>query len=761
MGDIDTNLESYRLVDIAAGIAPVAICAPGLLIGRDPDADLCVPEPEVSWRHAQISIDSQGIQVRDLGSSNGTFLNGGRLPESTAVYLQPQSVLAIGSRTFRLARALEVSNKPATQYLRPAADTTIVVGRAPDCTVVLDDPSVSWHHARICRQDDRWSVEDLGSANGTYRNELSIKSCSLGPDDRLRIGLHTFQLGEGGLACTDETGHIRLDAVNLTRVIWKNGQPITLLSDVSFTIQPRELVAIVGASGAGKSTLLLALNGYQPATSGRVYLNDTDFYSHRELFRTSVGYVPQKDIVHDELRVKSALTYAAQLRLPADSTALEIDKLVRQVMTELDILHRSDSRIGTLSGGEKKRVNIGVELLTRPSVLYLDEPTTGLDAGLERRVTQLFRTLADEGRTVIVVTHSVQTLDEYDRVIWMARGGHLAYSGPPKDLPAFFGVRDYAEAFDFMNAKATRSEDPAPFSAPSTEARRPGSGSPPPQLEAAKTSGLRQFAPLVQRYAEGIANDSRNLAIWLAQAPIVAIIIACLFASNTFAGSQALDERNHFPIQEGPRLLFMLAFCASCFALCNSCREIVKERAIFERERHVSLHAWPYILSKLVVLSAVSLVQCALLLAIVNARIPFHIDPGELLLMFLVLFLGAVNALILGLFISTKSSSPDQAITIVALVLLLQVIFSGLIPLEQMNAVFQGIAGLNLTRWIYGGLCGGIGLQTRLEDLGLSSHVQDLFKTPAANAAWVLFVMISIGLPLLRMSLVHRSSAST
>ena len=221
-----------------------------------------------------------------------------------------------------------------------------------------------------------------------------------------------------------------------------------------------------------------------------------------------------------------------------------------------------------------------------------------------------------------------------------------------------------------------------------------------------------------------------------------------------------MDDRHQFPIHEAPHLLFMLAFCASCFALLNSCREIVKERKLFERERPVGLHAWPYVLSKLVVLSFVSLLQCIFLLVVVNLRIPFHAEMNDMLQMLLVLFLGAVNSIILGLFISTRSTKAEQAITFVALILLLQVILSGLIPLENMNAAFQGLASLNILRWIYGGLCGGVGLEGRLNDLPgkpFSDNMPDLYKTPIATALWVLAAMIVVVLPLVRTSLVHTS----
>ncbi len=486
----------------------------------------------------------------------------------------------------------------------------------------------------------------------------------VGRDDRVRIGLNRFHLGDQNVAVDDETGQIRLDARNLTRTVRKDGQALTLLEDVSLTIHPRELVAIVGASGAGKTTLLLALNGYQPATSGQVLLNGIDFYDAPDLFRTAIGYVPQADIVHGELTVESALRYAALLRLPQDTPAAEIERMIARTLTELELEHRRSSLIRTLSGGERKRVNIGVELLTRPSILFLDEPTTGLDAGLERRVTQQLRTLAREGRTIITVTHSVQTLEEYDKVIWMARGGRLAYCGPPREAPRFFGVADYAAVYDLLNATgsatlsiARGSKSPyldaasSPFAGSGSTA---GAALPRLLPSRPRQSAWRQLSALTCRYLEVIRSDTRNLAIWMAQVPLVALIVAFLFKADTFASAQTADSKGNFPVQDAPRLLFLLALSMTCFGLCNACREIVKEKAIYHRERHVALQIGPYIGSKMVVLGIVAVLQSLFLLAAVCLKIDFHLDAPRMLLLFSILAAGSFMSVLMGLWVSAR-----------------------------------------------------------------------------------------------------------
>ena len=464
MADIGTGLEQYGLQDSNGG-AVVAIPAQGLLIGRNPEAGLCLPEPSTSWHHAQAVADERGVWITDLGSRNGTFVDGSRLAAQSPVLLGSGSVLAVGDHSFQCVRtaAAAAANRPATQYIPASAGDVLTVGRAPDCNIVLDDPTVSWHHAqdtapgrRMVRRRPGQRQRDLPERAERQvvlaRTERPLANWPAHlPIGGRGPGLH---YGDG----PNPRGRGRSHAQCLPK--WQAQHISQRRDDYD---QSAQACRNRRRSGAGKSTLLLALNGYQPATSGRVYLNDVDFYTNREMFRTSVGYVPQENIVHKELIVENAFRYAAQLRLPGDTSTFEIEKLVSQVLEELDLNRLRHKRISASSGGEQKRVNIGLELLTRPSVLYLDEPTTGQHAGLEDDLTLLFKRLAKEGRTVVVVTHSVPTLEHFDRVIWIARGGTLAYYGPPTKLAAYFGEPDLKSVYKMMDKMAERGKSPPPF----------------------------------------------------------------------------------------------------------------------------------------------------------------------------------------------------------------------------------------------------------------------------------------------------------
>ncbi len=238
-------------------------------------------------------------------------------------------------------------------------------------------------------------------------------------------------MGHDQLAQFDESNGLRVDAINLNKWVRKD---LNILQNISVSFKPREFIVVVGQSGGGKSTFVDAVAGYRPATPpSRVLVNDIDIYQNFDSIRNDIGFVPQKDIIHMELTIYQALDYAAQLRMPADMTDDERHKRVMEVLDDLDLTHRKDVQISGLSGGQQKRVSIGVELLTKPGLFFLDEPTSGLDPGTETALMQLMRRLADQGRTIVLITHATKNVMLGDKVIFLARGGYLAWFGPPEE----------------------------------------------------------------------------------------------------------------------------------------------------------------------------------------------------------------------------------------------------------------------------------------------------------------------------------------
>jgi hypothetical protein len=254
----------------------------------------------------------------------------------------------------------------------------------------------------------------------------------------------------------------------------------------------------------------------------------------------------------------------------------------------------------------------------------------------------------------------------------------------------------------------------------------------------------KQFCVLTQRYLEIIQNDTYNLIFWLAQAPFIGLFILMLFDANVFGSNQVIGSDGQLPIRNAPLLLFLLAFSAVCFGLCSSVREIVKEKLIYNRERHLSLGVWPYIFSKAVVLGLVSFFQCAVLLAIVTLKIHLGLDASGVTQFFILLWLGAICAVLLGLTISALAASTDQSITLVAAFLLAQVLFSGLISLENLSVLVRWVPALCATRWSYGSLCAVTDMANRWSNLGLGSQVHDVMNTPVGEAWLALMVMAAV-----------------
>ena len=322
------------------------------------------------------------------------------------------------------------------------------IGRALENDLVVSDLQVSRNHAEFhATPDGRFEIRDLGSHNGTYVNGQPIAkggSQLLGPNDIVGVGHSTFRLVGDRLEEFVDTGEVSFSARHLTVTVDGGKQ---ILKDVSFGVPEKSLIAVIGPSGSGKSTLLKALTGYRPANQGDVLYDNRNLYKQFAELRQRIGLVPQDDILHKELTVKKALKYAAKLRFPADTTTAERDARIDEVLRELKLDIHKEKKVTSLSGGQRKRVSVALELLTKPSLIFLDEPTSGLDPGMDRDVMQLLRGLADDGRTVLVVTHSVAELAICDKLLVMAPGGSVAYFGPPEEALNFFGYDTWADVF--------------------------------------------------------------------------------------------------------------------------------------------------------------------------------------------------------------------------------------------------------------------------------------------------------------------------
>ncbi|MFF8378158.1 FHA domain-containing protein [Streptomyces sp. NPDC015661] len=594
--------------------------------------------------------------------------------------------------------------------VRPLPTHSIRIGRAPDNDVVVADLVVSRRHAELrAHPDGTYWIHDLGSHNGTFLNGAPVVDARVTAEDIVGIGRAAFCLIGGQLVEFTDTGEVSLDVRSLAVTV-DHGRK-TLLDEVSFPVGQKCLLAVVGPSGAGKSTLLGALTGQRPADRGTVLYDGRDLYRDYAELRQRIGLVPQDDILHLQLTVRRALGYAAELRFPEDTAAAERRARVDEVIRELGLVERAEQPIHSLSGGQRKRVSVALELLTKPSLLFLDEPTSGLDPGMDRSVMHMLRGLADDGRTVVVVTHSVLSLDVCDRLLVLAPGGRVAYYGPPADTLGFFGFEQWPEAFEaFENdrdrdwAQQYRSSrfhrryiadpmahpdvaPPAPGPADGRAAAEPG---PPPKAQ----SWGSQLRTLVRRYAAALSADRTFLAI----------MIALPFVMGAMA--RALSEGSLNP-ESTLNVLLILCVGGVLTGAANAVRELVKERTIYRRERAVGLSRSAYLASKVVVLGLITVVQAVVLTLVALIGVPLNVPGGKGVLMpplveiTLAVALLAFTAMMLGLLVSALVRKEEVTMPLLVLLAIVQVVFCGALLKVRGTPVLEQLAWLVPSRWAF------------------------------------------------------------
>jgi ABC-type multidrug transport system ATPase subunit len=435
------------------------------------------------------------------------------------------------------------------------AKDRLIIGRTTDCDVCLPHPSVSRTHALLQRTPQGLLLRDLGSVNGVLvRGRRITEPVQVRDGERVGIGPYLFCLDGGVLHALDSSRGVRLEARGLEKIVTpRRGQTKALLAGVSLVVEPGEFVALLGPSGSGKSTLMDCLNGRRPATRGQVLANGEDFYLHFDNFRQLLGYVPQRDIVHTQLTVYKALWYTARLRLPADTGPAEMTARLDEVLRLMELEPHRDTPVGSLSGGQIKRVSLGAELVARPALLYIDEATSGLDAGTEARMMRLFRRLAHEGKSVVCITHNVDNVDLCDQVVVLC-GGRLVFYGPPAEGRAYFGASRTSDIYDRLTDKSP-DEWEREFracalhrqlvegrlaSAPAGSTMMMAAPTPTPARPVAarpkrpRRQPFHQFWVLTARCAELLWRDGRTLRLLLLQGPVVALFILLGFAGQPF-----------------------------------------------------------------------------------------------------------------------------------------------------------------------------------------------------------------------------------
>ncbi|RSN61440.1 ABC transporter [Amycolatopsis sp. WAC 04182] len=640
-------------------------------IGRSGHCDVLVDDARVSREHLRISYDD-GWTMADLRANSTT------MPEPLA-----------GSRSVLLAEGLPIELAVEPSRRNAPSGTAVSVGRARDNDLIVNDVRVSRHHARLERSFSGWRVTDLGPRNRTLLNAVPIS----GPTpvfngDRLTFG-GTDLLVDGDDFVPAGTTRAALVARHLGYSL-PGGRK--LLVGVDLEAGPGELVAILGPSGAGKSTLLKVLSGELRPETGTVHYDDYEVHDQYAAVRSRIGLVPQEDLVHSRLTGRQALTYAADLRLPDDTSKPEVRARVEATLHELGLTEHADVRIARLSGGQRKRVSVALELLTSPSLLFLDEPTSGLDPALDRLLMSSLRKIADAGRTVVLVTHNVLNLGQCDKVVLLAPGGIPAFTGAPGELRRRFGTDDWADIITSVVEKppALLADDLPRRSAAVRKPRDPG---------VRKPAFTRQVRTLARRHTRLIFADP-GYAIFLAVLPAALALLAL-----TVPGRAGLRNGSPTEAAEAGQILVLLFIGAAFMGGAAAAREVIGERSIALRERAAGLLPAAYSVAKAGMFCLVCGAQSALLVGVLVTVKPRPVDGVALGSVSLELAFAvwgtATTSCLFSLLASALVRSSEQAMPVLVVTVMAQLVLcGGMIPVTG-RAVLNQLSWFVPARWGY------------------------------------------------------------
>ncbi|MBE9221432.1 ATP-binding cassette domain-containing protein [Cyanobacterium stanieri LEGE 03274] len=739
---LESNLNPYITLNNQGIILPgMELSASEHRLGRDPTmVDLVVPN---DWN---IVSRCQGLFIREDNhnyrlfdgngarrSSNGLFINNKLIPlhghllsngDRIQIGQNPRDWVIIEYHSSQVHSGF---TPPKTQSIS-LLEKPIILGRDENADLRLEAPTVSRKHAVITKNSKGDYILTDYSANGVFVNEKKVNgSCVISHNSLITIGPYRLVLQGHKLVIADPGDNIRLDAFNLIRVVKdQEGKDRTIINDISLPIEPGQFVALVGGSGAGKSTLMGTLLGIQPTTQGAVFINGEDLRQNFNIYRNQIGYVPQKDIIHKDLTVIEALEYSAKLRLPPD---INIREIVSKTLDQIELVDYKNILVKNLSGGQLKRVSIGVELLADPKLFFLDEPTSGLDPGLDKKMMELLRKLADEGRTIILVTHATTNISMCDRLVFLGRGGHLCYYGEPQKAMDFFNISsgNFADIYinletieavinkaqEFKNSsyyqdniKDHLSQKHTTYSMANntgynfTNTSLKGNKIPYQSTpEKVKPSLLKQTITLTQRYGKIIFRDKINLLISLLTAPIGISLISFAIKIEPFT----IESDNNPKLASTALSVLFVFTCANIWVgLSGALQEIVKEADIYFRERLVNLDIFAYLFSKLSVLKLVTFLQS--LLIVLTILIRFASPNSELIPwsmgVFITSFLTIFASINFALMVSAGVKNITQANSLLPLLLIPQIIFSGV--LFTMEDAGKYLSWLTISRWSVG-----------------------------------------------------------
>lgn len=690
--DTSSRLQEIRLDDYGKN---------RLVIGRKEElCDIVISDSIMSKVHGMFFFQGERTVYADCKSSNGTYIEEAGQKrflnqQKDCVDVYDKAIFRIGSlknpdkMVLMLYRNAEENETWKNQVL---GEKTVHIGRTDENEIVLKHPGISRVHCRLQKENDKYVLYDNNSANGVMVNGQTVRGQAVLKDkDIIQILDHQLCFSDQCIYYTSKVQGISLRACGIHKFVGRGKKRKQILKDVNCEIRGNEFVAIIGGSGAGKTTLMNAISGFEPDFEGKVFCNGIDLKEQFQSLKNVIGFVPQQDIIYENLTLRRMLYYTARLKMPKDTLASEINQRIHEVLQMVDLEEHQETYIRKLSGGQKKRASIAVELLADPKLFFLDEPTSGLDPGTEKNLMlTLSRLSKEQDKTIIMVTHTTQNLHLCDKVIFMGPGGRLCFCGNVNEAKRFYGTDDLVNIYNMI---AENPEEWAGRFAECNPAGKIQTGSNTEKKEAPKpkkVSSFRQFKILLCRYAELMKNDFYRLFVLLLQPLLIAVLL------------YIVADKQIFDIYESTKsMLFALSCSGIWIGLFNSIQEICKERVILKREYMANLKLPGYVLSKFVLQAILGLVQAGLLTFVFlkltgKTRRGLFLEHFSIEIFFTV-WLTVLAAITMGFVISSMVRTGDKAMAIAPFVLIIQLLFSGI--LFALKGAGEVISYCTISRW--------------------------------------------------------------
>lgn len=720
--------------------------------------DIVIPIGTVSGSHGKIKIQNGDIYVADLESSNGTYFFDGTQyvrMKPNKYYKKTRSdwIFRIDSQKKNSDHSAVViftnSETRGSWQCMPLDEGLSTIGRASDNTIVMKPPNFSRHHAGIYRRENHYMLVDYNSMNGVYVNGVRIRGQQeIHEKDMIQIAGSLFLLNNGKLMYQTTISGVSLTLENICKTVGHGSSRKRILNNVSCEIGNNEFVAIIGGSGAGKTTVMNAMSGFDSDISGRVYCNGIDLRRNFNTLKNMIGFVPQQDIIYENLTLQRMLYYTAKMKMPSDTSKAEIRARIHKVLEMVDLVQHAKTYIRKLSGGQKKRASIAVEMLADPGLFFLDEPTSGLDPDTEQSLMHTLAKLSkSEGKTIIMVTHTIQSIDLCDKVIFMGPGGKICYCGPPSEITNYFGKKSLVEVYNelagnvdnwngyFLQNYYMEKQKMQPSAETSTQNSAAGM-----EKKGKQVSSFKQCLVLIARYFELIWNDKQRLLLLFIQPIAIAFLLAVVAVDDTFITYE--DTRS---------IMFALSCSGIWIGLFNTIQEVCKERPILKREYMGNLRLWGYIVSKYVVQGVICFLQATLLVAIFLRLMKhsaeaglYFAKPGMEIWITMILTIFASASM--GLIVSSLMKNGDRAMAVAPFVLIIQLLFSGV--LFTLDGMAEHVSKITVSRWAMeclGNITNLNKLTSRLSPGGVH-EVEDYYVRTTTHLAhtWEVLILVAV-----------------